>query len=64
MSIGVVSTNIFYVILNWQNTTWACVSMILMMLAVDMGIALLYMESFGIGIKKPDATPEKKFKRL
>ena len=52
--------------MKWQQSAnWACVSMILMMLVlVDIGIALLFMESFGIGIKKADATPEKKLKRL
>ena len=61
--LGVLSTYV-YVIVSWQNATWACVSMILMMLVVDMGIALLFMESFGISIKKADVTPEKKLKRL
>jgi hypothetical protein len=36
--------------------------MILMMLVVDMGIALLFMESFGIGTKKIDTKVEKKLK--
>ena len=45
--LGVLSTYV-YVIVSWQNATWACVSMILMMLVVDMGIDLLFMESLGI----------------
>jgi hypothetical protein len=60
--LGVLSTYV-YVIVSWQNATWACVSMILMMLVVDMGIALLFMESFGISIKKAGATSKKKLKR-
>ena len=59
--LGVLSTYV-YVVVKWQDATWACVSMILMMLVVDMGIALLFMESFGIGTKKIDTKVEKKLK--
>jgi hypothetical protein len=59
-----VLTLFYYVVVKWQNATWACVSMILIMLVADMGIALLFMESFGIGAKKIDTTVEKKLKGI
>ena len=62
--LGVLSTYV-YVVAKWQDATWACLSMILMMLVVDMGIALLFMESFGIGTKKIDTRKvEKKSKGI
>lgn len=57
--LGVVSTYM-YVIMMWHNATWACASMVLMMLVVDAGIALLFMESFGIGMKQAATTVESK----
>merc|ERR1712113_1115182 len=49
--VGVLSTYV-YAALNWQNAAWACGSIVAMMLIINMGIALLFMESV---LKKSEA---------
>ena len=57
--LGVV-TLFFYVLVKWKDDTWACISMVLIMVVADMGVALLFMESFGIGTKKIGTTTMEK----